>query len=286
MRLVHVSRRRLAGAVLLCLMLTLATLVASARGTTAPQSYYLALGDSIAYGYQQSKVDAGRPAPAFRTGFVDVFAARLARVRPGIRTVNYSCPGESSASMTVRCRWSAGGGPLHDGYHGAQLTAALAFLRAHPGQVSPITVSLISNDVNALARACPGVDVACVLSNAPAAIAAYRKRMAAILGRLRAAAPHAVIILTGAYDPLVDGLALADPLVAQANEAERAAGAAVGARFADPMTVFNPDGSAAAERRALCAMTAVCASGDPHPTDAGYRRIAGLVWAASGYRDS
>jgi len=42
-----------------------------------PEQYYLALGDSIAYGYQPTKKPGIRPT-AFHTGFVDVFAARLA----------------------------------------------------------------------------------------------------------------------------------------------------------------------------------------------------------------
>src|SRR5262249_11314146 len=35
-----------------------------------PKAYYLALGDSVAYGYQQAKVDAGLPPSAFDTGYV------------------------------------------------------------------------------------------------------------------------------------------------------------------------------------------------------------------------
>ncbi len=40
-----------------------------------PQSYYLALGDSIAYGFQPPKASAGLPPSAFDTGYVDLFAA-------------------------------------------------------------------------------------------------------------------------------------------------------------------------------------------------------------------
>ncbi len=50
---------------------------ATGLGKKGPQSYYLALGDSIAYGYQPGK---GGPPGAFDTGYVDPFAARLRKL--------------------------------------------------------------------------------------------------------------------------------------------------------------------------------------------------------------
>src|SRR5688572_27000022 len=64
-----------------------------------PKRYYLALGDSMAYGFQPTKANATRPS-AFNTGYVDVFAARLRKLSPKIRVVNYGCPGESSVTFT------------------------------------------------------------------------------------------------------------------------------------------------------------------------------------------
>jgi lysophospholipase L1-like esterase len=46
-----------------------------------PKLYYLALGDSITYGYQQSKVQGGvLDASSFTTGYVDVFAFLLREI--------------------------------------------------------------------------------------------------------------------------------------------------------------------------------------------------------------
>jgi len=42
----------------------------------APQSYYLALGDSITYGFQPTKAKPGARPSDFDTGYVDVFAAQ------------------------------------------------------------------------------------------------------------------------------------------------------------------------------------------------------------------
>jgi hypothetical protein len=56
------------------------------------------------------------------------------------------------------------------------------------------------------------------------------------------------------------------------------------ARFADTFPVFNPQGSIAREKAQICALTFACSADDPHPTDAGYRAIAAVVWTASGYK--
>ena len=54
---------------------------AAGLGQKGPQSYYLALGDSIAYGSTRAK--GGQPSPS-DTGYVDHFAARLRKLSPKI----------------------------------------------------------------------------------------------------------------------------------------------------------------------------------------------------------
>ena len=99
---------------------------AAGLGEKGPQSYYLALGDSIAYGIQPGK--GGQP--TFDTGYVDPFAARLRKLSPKIKVVNYGCPGESSVTFTRGgCPWLREGQKLHDPFRGAQLKAALSFLQ-------------------------------------------------------------------------------------------------------------------------------------------------------------
>src|SRR4051794_1100690 len=120
-----------------------------------PKEYYLAPGDSIAYGFQAFKFNAGLPPSAFNTGYVNVFAARLREINPGITTVNYGCPGESTESFIKGgCVWTETGRQLHDNFSGSQLQGAIAFLRAHPGQVSPITLTLYGNDFPMLLGPC------------------------------------------------------------------------------------------------------------------------------------
>jgi lysophospholipase L1-like esterase len=247
----------------------------------APQAYYLALGDSIAYGFQPTKASAGLPPSGFNTGYVDVFGARLRTIAPKIRVVNYGCPGESTKTFI------GGGCPgrrdvrgLHDAFKGSQLGAAFAFLRTHRGQVSPITLTLWGNDVfDEFAPACKG-DLACIRSHSTAGLARFTLRLTSIVGQLRVAAPKAEIILTGAWNFDVSELAQSDPLFRSVDRAIARVAAAGKARIARIYPVFDPAGN---EKARICALTFICSKGDPHPTDAGYRAMAGAFLAASGY---
>ena len=146
-------------------------------------------------------MDAGLPPSGFRTGYVDLFAARLRKLSPKIQVVNYGCPGESTKTFIIGgCPWLGDEEALHDAFKGAQLAAALAFVRAHPGRVSPITLTLWGNDLfDDFAPACKG-DPLCIQSLASAGLARFESRFGKILGRLRSAAPTAEIIVTGAWN--------------------------------------------------------------------------------------
>jgi lysophospholipase L1-like esterase len=248
----------------------------------APQGYYLALGDSIAYGFQPDRAKTAPPS-AFDTGYVDVFAARLRRLAPAIRVVDYGCPGESTVTF-VRggCEGLAEGAKLHDPYRGSQLGAAVSFLRAHPDQVGPVTLTLFGNDWFPLFDTCKG-KLACVRERAPGEIAAFGTRLTSILQRLRAAAPAAEMIVTGAWNIDPGSLEQLRPVYRSLDAAIARAASASRARFADTLPVFNPPGSLPARKARLCAYSFICSKGDPHPTDAGYRAIADAVAAASGY---
>jgi lysophospholipase L1-like esterase len=270
-------------AVLLALSCQAASGTSDPPVSQSPQSYYLALGDSIAYGFQPTKKPGAR-ASTFDTGYVDVFAARLRKLSPSIQVVNYGCPGESTVTF-VRggCPGRADGFKLHDPFRGPQVKAAESFLRSHPGQVSPITLTLWGNDwLPLLMDRCKG-DVKCVRRHGPATIAALGSRLTSILGRLRAAAPTAEIIVTGAWNIDPDRLEQLRPVYRSLNASIVRAASASHARVAKTLPVFNPSGSVRAQRRRLCALTFICSKGDPHPTDAGYRALAGAFMTASGY---
>jgi hypothetical protein len=50
----------------------------------------------------------------------------------------YLALGDSITLATRPCLWTEFGEQLHDAFTGRQLDAALSFLRAHPGEVSPL----------------------------------------------------------------------------------------------------------------------------------------------------
>jgi lysophospholipase L1-like esterase len=228
----------------------------------------------MAYGFQPTKAKA--PPSAVKTGYVNLFAARLRQLAPQIQVVNYGCPGESTATFAHGgCDWLKQGGKLHDPFQGAQLAAALAFLHAHDGKVSPITVTLWGNDVAPLSA--QG-------RHANSAISSFAKRFSAILHRLRVAAPNAEIIVSGAWNIEADKLARVDPLYRKLDAAIRRSAATSRARVADMFAALDGTGGVKASQARLCSLTFYCTKGDPHPTDAGYRAMAGAFLAASGYK--
>jgi lysophospholipase L1-like esterase len=267
----------------LLLALAAALLVATGTATSGtserpvyqpPQSYYLALGDSMAYGFQPTKKPGASPA-LFHTGYVDVFAARLRTLSPKIQVVNYGCPGESTVTFVGgSCPGLADGFKLHDPFRGPQLEAVKSFLRAHPGQVSPITLTLWGGDLAPLSA--KG-------KRAPKAIAAFGSRFAAILKQLRAAAPAAEIIVSGAWDPEADRLAQTESLYRSVDWAIERAAAASRVRVANMFAALNGPGNVERQKARLCTLTFFCSKGDPHPTNAGYRAMANAFFAASGY---
>jgi lysophospholipase L1-like esterase len=266
------------GAAMVVLILGLAALPGVSQSSRPvyqpPQRYYLALGDSMAYGFQPTKNPGARPS-VFNTGYVDVFAARLRKLSPKIQVVNYGCPGESTVTFTRGgCPGFADGFKLHDAFRGPQLEAAQSFLRAHPGQVSPITVTLWGGDLFPLSA--KG-------KRAQRAIGSFASRFTAILKRLRAIAPTAEIIVTGAWDPEADRLAQTEPLYRSVDAAMARAATASRARVANMFAALNGPGNVKAQKARLCSLTFFCSKGDPHPTDAGYRAMADAFITASGY---
>ena len=108
--------------------------------------YYMALGNSLSFGYQ--------PNFDFSSGFADdivndMRSANLSgpKQKPVTELIDYACAGETTASMidgTCAARFAHRGS-----YTGAQLQAAINFLKdpRHRGRVSPVTLEIGVNDV-------------------------------------------------------------------------------------------------------------------------------------------
>jgi len=251
---------------------------------------YLALGDSLAFGYQQAKFNSLLPTPdpaKFNTGYVDYFAAQLAKIRKRVVTTNLGCPGETTDSFLGKtpCLYHTAF-PLHVNYSGSQMDAALAYLTGnpHPG---PITLDIGANDLLGSIAKCnadpsPFADLfSCIIGTAPATFAHVTQNVSTILDKLRAASPTTKIIVSGVYNPLeVTYGAASDQLARTLNGQLAAVAAAHKARYANPLVVFNPSTN---EEATLCALTNICTPlKDIHPTDAGYQQLGNLLWTAAG----
>ena len=109
---------------------------ATATTSVGPRTFYLALGDSLAWGYQ--------PNWNIVQGYAEDLYVHLLP-RGTFVEVNMACSGETTTTFI------AGGCPFallkKYPYAGPQLAAALAFIRHHPGRVSPVTIDIGANDV-------------------------------------------------------------------------------------------------------------------------------------------
>jgi lysophospholipase L1-like esterase len=261
---------------------------AEAAQFNPPKHYYLALGDSLAFGAQVGKflseLASGTYDPAsFNTGYVDDFAARMRAFDPKLETVNLSCPGETTASFAGTCFFRALGFPIKVNYSGSQEQAALDFLRAHRGKVGPITIDLGLNDAE-LPCAGPNfsTDLACFHAVMPAALQSVDAHLPRILDELHAASPSSEIIVMTYYNPFFVADPSTDALVQSMNSEIARIAAARKLRVADMFSTFNQTGD---EASTLCTLTFVCAPPlyDEHATDAGYAIMAERFWWASGY---
>lgn len=282
------SHRRLLGCLLALTMAFLALYMAPSagafgRGAFGGQRSYLALGDSLAFGYSQAKFNSLFPnenPAAYNTGYVDDFAKALRLFHPGLQTVNDGCPGETTDSfINGPCQYQQLF-PLHHPYVGgpasSQLSDALAYLSAHPGKVNPITLDIGANDALAVIKGVCNLEPLCIAGQAPALFAHISTNLGTILAQVRAKAPNARIIVLGLYNPFGSTIAGADQLTAQLNAAMANVAAAAGARFADPLPLFNPPEPR--EQPTICLLTNMCTPlVDIHPTDLGYAVLAGTI---------
>lgn len=258
---------------------------AEAPKFSAPKAFMLGLGDSLMFGFQETKFVAGWPDPdpaTFNTGLADVFVARLAETAPGKETalVNFACPGETTGSfLNGPCPYNVAF-RLHQEYTGAQMDVAEAFLEVHRGHVSPILISLGANDALGIVDVC-GLDPICIGAALPGVLASVRENLTAALARLRVAAPDAEIILLQYYNPL----AVIDPstnvLLVSLNAVIENVTGAHQARVADAFPAFN---LAPPQPATLCALTLMCTPlVDVHASDAGYQLIGDLFFDAAGF---
>jgi lysophospholipase L1-like esterase len=296
---------------LVCCVAATAALGALAFAPTAGAakvgSTYLALGDSLAYGYHQAQFQSelkekGFVEPAtFNDGYVDVFGNLLKFFNNRhLQTINDGCPGETTETMINGsgvygpnyCAGGPTGGPfpkafLHHPYPGSQLADALAILKENPN-VSPITIDIGANDVLQFIEHTCGFPAkyTCTEAQVAAEFGHIAENVGSILGQLRAVAPKAQIVFVSQYNPfplVLSPEGSGDASVEALNNALKGVATAFGASFANITQVFNYSGTHGGKESGdiptVCAFTAMCPGGvynpsspeaDIHPTTLGY----------------
>ena len=245
--------------------------------------WYLAMGDSLAAGYQPGQGDD--KAGGYVGGVLD--AVRTAT--PKTKLVNVACSGETVVTMVDggRCTYE----------EGTQLAQAVQFLHAHRRTTRLVTIDIGANDVQRCVSRSPlGIDLACIQQG----LGDVQRLLPQVLAQLHAAAPDARLVVVNYYNPFLAayltgaaGQALAQQSVAlQAalNAILAASAATVGADVADvstafrstvttPVTVPALGGSVPTNVATICAWTWMCQLGDIHANDAGYAVMADTVAA-------
>jgi hypothetical protein len=153
-------------------------------GGGGKKANYLALGDSIAFGFSPLVTTPANPG-AYK-GYPEVIAG------VGGNTVsNASCPGETSGSLLSTaaldngCRnWKAAYS-LHADYETTQITFAESYIRGHL-DTKFVTIDIGANDLLLLQKSCLG-DAACINAALPGVLGSYGQNLGATYARLRAA---------------------------------------------------------------------------------------------------
>jgi len=261
----------------LLLMLAGTTIAASAQGASGPR--YLALGDSVSFGFI---TQAG-----FEYINADNFIGFPTYTGQGakLNIINAACPGETTGSFLSStapdngCReFRTLGAQLHVSYNSTQLAFALAFLKSHPS-TRLITVGLGGDDVLLLRAACLG-DPFCIETGLSTVLAEVTANMETILTDLRATGFTGTIIVVNYYsvdysDPAETGLTIA------LNDALAAAAAQAGGVIADVFTAFQtatvPAGGKTCNVGLLNASPASEFTCDVHPSQSGQMLIGKVV---------
>jgi lysophospholipase L1-like esterase len=119
-------------------------------------STYLALGDSVTFGYEESGVV---PTPNYQDASSFVAYPEILGSELHLKVVNAACPGETSASLINNtaqsngCENTPGKGnvgyrtlyPLHVSYSGSQLAFAVSYLKKH-SNVRLVSLMIGAND--------------------------------------------------------------------------------------------------------------------------------------------
>lgn len=244
--------------------------------------YYVALGDSLAAGYQPGVGDDKDG------GYVGAVHDAIRETSPKTRLVNLSCSGETSVTLVSggRCDYELG----------SQLAQAVDFLTDHGKFTRLVTIDIGANDVQrCVDRTTLAVDLPCV----SAGMTAVATNLPLVLDKIRALAPNAKVVVLDYYNPFLATWLLGPGgqttaqlsvlLQTQLNAIITRAAADSGAALAPISTTFKSTdwtlvtapglGTVPTNVATICTYTWMCTRFDIHANDAGYALMAQTVAA-------
>ena len=266
----------------------------------ASNSRYLALGDSISFGYHPLPPPP-QPIQSY-IGYPEILDPLVPK-----QEINLSCPGQTSASFlygrkasatevpgencefisTTWPGWKAANLPLHNNYTGTQADYAVSQLLSNKS-IDLVTISLGGNDLLFVQYMCGGPAnpnfFTCVqgaLLDPKGALFAYGNNLGTILARIRKEANYTGTIVLVKYFATST-----NPLVKQAigalNQVMAQVGSQFGAKVADAYTAFQiasiPYGGDPCKAGLLVRLSPTTC--DVHPTRLGQNVLATTVLIA------
>ncbi|MBR7744528.1 SGNH/GDSL hydrolase family protein [Phycicoccus sp. BSK3Z-2] len=251
----------------------------SATETEAGGPTYLALGDSLAAGYQPGGTELRDSAyPALAANLLD---------GADLEVENLSCSGESTQTLLD--------GGLCDYEAGSQLEQAERLLRERD-DVALVTIDIGGNDLLGCVGPELSVDGPCVTDG----VATVEENLPAILERLSAAAgPGVPVLVVGYYNPFLaagylgEGAAQLDAATEGFDALDAAVEAAAGgsgARYVPLADAFALDDETPTQLGGqevptnvaqVCTLTFICSDRDIHLTGEGAAVVAGEVATAA-----
>ena len=259
----------------LILIVSASVTLAQSPNNAIKDTRYLALGDSIPFGYD--------PTVAVNLnnyhGYPEFASDGIHR-----KVANASCFGETSGSFLSTtapdfgCRqWKQAGNPLFVPYSGTQMDYAVDYLANNPNPEF-VTINIGGNDLAVLQQNCL-LGLTC---DPPAVFAAYGQNLFTILTSIRAAYKGPIVLLTyyvfNYQEPIQVGA------FTTLNGIASGIATSFGAKIADGFTAFEVastpfNGDACAAGLLIKLSNGTC---DTHPSRAGQLLLAARVLEAAG----
>jgi lysophospholipase L1-like esterase len=216
------------------------------RPPVTPGSGYLALGDSVTFGYQEPNTV---PAPNYHNaasffGYPDQLGPQLK-----LNVANLACPGETSTSLinphaeSNGCENKLGKGPgyrtlypLHVKYSGSQLKFAIKYLRSHRN-VRLVSLMIGANDLFICEETTP--DACLKPSEQAKTLAKVKANIRKILSAIRNQAGYRGQLVIVHYYSLDYASAFVTGVVRELNRAQDSAAKPFGIAVADGFGLFQ-----------------------------------------------